>query len=211
MSAQFKGKKDSTFTFQESKDILNYLLEEFMDDDMKKTTMSFDEMINGTANGLGLSSQQVRDAFSLPSVKKIVDELELSQNQLVQGNHNLINHLNKPFAFKVGLEFTPQESMDIWVYTKNEYLCKKEYKVRKFEEAIKGVANDLGLTTMQVRAALSHKTRSAFRKLESTHNKRVKLHYEAIRFINTANYPRIIRILKLYSVWSWFLKLQKTK
>ena len=110
MNRQFQGKKDSIFTLQESKDILNYLLNAYYDEKNKKMKMNFDEMICGVAQDLGLAPQQIRDALSHPSVIDIVDKLELAQNQMLQAEKNLINEMKKPFAYKTDLNFTAQET-----------------------------------------------------------------------------------------------------
>lgn len=120
--------------------------------------------------------------------------------------------MEKPFAYKVGLKFTPQESKEIMDYFHENYFGNTVYENRKFEDSIKDIADDLGLTSKQVRAALStsdRKVKKAFKKLERLHNKKSKLHYEAIHWVLTHDYPKIIRFLKLTSFWTWFLKQKR--
>jgi uncharacterized protein (DUF2126 family) len=206
MNRQFEGKKDSKFTLQESKDILNYLLDEYYDEKNKKMKMNFDEMICGVAQDLGLLPQQFRDALSHPSVIDIVEKLELAQNQIVQANKNLITEMKKPFAYKTDLKFTAKETEDIWIYAHKEYMDKTKYKSQKFDDMIKGVAQDLGLTAKQVRAAFNNIGKKEIKELERIHNELVKNHNNAIRWVRTADYPKIIRFLKLTTVWTWIKK-----
>ena len=198
--------KKTDFTEQEIKGILNHLIKAYLDDDSNSLKMTFDEMIRGTAKDLRISEEQIRIAFSHPSAAKVVTDLELSHNKLLQSNRNLMDHLKKPFAYKVGFEFTQQEAKDVWLYTQSEYLGKKEYELKKFDDTIKAVANDLGLTPKQVRAAISKPDKATFRELERTHNKRVKLHFHAVKWVESAGYPRIVKVLKLSALWKWILR-----
>ena len=83
-------------------------------------------------------------------------------------------HVKKPFSDKSDIEFTAQESKEIWAFTQNEYLDKKEYRERNFDGTIQAVAEDLGLTSKQVRVALSNSSKYLFNQLENTHNKLVQ-------------------------------------
>jgi hypothetical protein len=211
MVNQFINKKDLNFSGQETKDILNHLMKEYLDDKTKNNKMTFDEMVTATASDLGISNEQIRIAFSHPSAAKMITDLESSHNQLLQADQNLIEHLSKPFAFKSDLKFSLQEVKDILAHAKENYFGKREYEVRKFEDTIQGLANDLGLTTKQVRAALSTVDKNTFRELERTHDKRVKAHFKTLEYIETANFPKIIRVLKLNSFWKFILKMKKSK
>ena len=206
MDNQFINRKDSNFKEQEVKDILNHLMTKYLDDETKNFKMTFDEMTSATASDLGISKEQIRIAFSHPTAKKLIIDLEFSHSQLLQSNRKLVDHLNKPFAFKNDLEFSPQEIKDILAHTQKNYFGKREYELRKFEDTIQGIADDLGLTPKQVRVALSTADKDTLKQLEQTHNKRVKAHFETLKFIETANYPKIIRVLKLTSLWKLILK-----
>ena len=209
MTNQFINKTDSNFTEQETNDILNHLMTKYLDDNSKSMKMSFDYMISATANDLGISKEQIRTAFSYPKVAKIISDLENSHTQLLHSNRDLIEHLNKPFAFKIDLKFSLNEVREIMTHAKNNYFGKREYELRKFEETIQGLSNDLGLTTKQVRAALSTVDKNTFKELEKTHDKRVKAHFETLRFIQSAGYPKIIRTLRLTSIWKFLAKKKK--
>ena len=207
MDRQFLDKKDSNFTEQQTKDILNHLLKEYLDDGSKNMKMTFDEMISATANDLGISKDQIHTAFSHPKATKKIADLEYSHTQLLQADKNLIAHLNKPFTFKDDLEFSPQERKDILTHYLNNYSGKREYELRKFEDTIQGVANDLGLTSKQVRAALSAADKNTFKELEITHNKLVKNNFKTLKYIETAGYPKVIKFLKLTPIWTWIKKI----
>jgi len=191
----------TNFTEQKTKDMLNHLINAYLDDDSKNGNMTFGEMVRATAGDLGLSESQIRAAFSHPRVATIVANLERSQNNLVMAGRKLVDHLKKPFAYKVGFDFTQQEAQEIWRYTQSEYLDKREYELRKFDEAIKAVAGDLGLTPRQVRMAISGPDRATFKKLERAHDARVKLHFRAVRWVESAGCPKIIRTLGLAFLW----------
>ncbi len=206
MTNHFINKADSNFTEQETKAILNHLMKEYLDDKTKNLRMTFDEMVLATANDLGITKEQIRKAFSYPSAAEMIIDLEFSHNQLLQADRNLLEHLNKPFSLKNDLKFSQQEVKDILTHAKENYFGETEYEFRKFEDTIHGIANDLGLTPKQVRAALSTMDKNTFKELERAHDKRVKAHFETLEYIETANYPKIIRVLKLNLVWKWILR-----
>ncbi|MEO7046296.1 MAG: hypothetical protein ABI091_13385 [Ferruginibacter sp.] len=209
MTNQFINKTDSDFTEQETKDILNHLMTEYLDNDSKNMKMSFDDMISATANDLGISKEQIRAAFSYPKAAKMIADLENSHTQVLLADRNLIEHLHKPFAFKKDLKFSHDEVREIMNHAKSNYFGKREFEVRKFEDTIEGLASDLGLTPKQVRAALSTVNKSTFTELEKTHNKRVKAHFDTLQFIETVGYPKIIRVLRLTSIWKLLVKREK--
>ena len=211
MNRQFKDKKDSKFTLQESKSILNYLIKEYLEQKNKNTTMNFDEMICGVAQDLGLTPNQISAALSLPSVIDIVDKLKFTQNQCIQADKNLINEMKKPFAYKTDSNFTKQESKDILDYTLKEHMNKSKYKLQKFDNMIQVVAKDLGLTAKQVRTALYNIGKDEIKEFEHLHNELVKANNNAIRWNKTADYPKIIRFLRLTHVWTWIKKWSKNK
>ena len=215
MKKKFIGKTDSNFTIEESKIILSHLLKEYSENKNKNMIMTFDEMVFAVANDFGLTPKQIRDSFMQPSLIKIIDELELNQNKVVQGRkefvENITDELNKPYAFKRDYYFTAQESSDIWNYTSKEYLAKEKYSMVKFNAIMQAVGTDLGLNSKQVRLAISQPNRDLIQQLAKKHDKVVKAKNKAIRIVTTLNYPKIIKTLYLTDFWTWILKQRKTK
>ena len=198
--------KHSTLSEQETKNILNHIIKGYLEDKSRSESMTFDEIISSTSVDLGITKEQILFAFSHSSQSKMIRELETSQNQFIQNQKQLVTHLNKPFVFKNDLKFTPQEIKVIFEHAKENYLDNKEYKHRKFEDTIKGIADDLGLTPKQVRTALNTLDKETFYELELAHNQGVKAQLEAIEFIETINYPKIIKLLRLNFIWKLLTK-----
>ena len=222
MKKQFIGKTDSNFTIGESKVILSHLLKEYFEDESKNENMTFNEMVFAVANDFGLSPKQIRDSFSQPGLSKIIAKLELKQNEVVQDHENfaakMTVELNKPFIFKEDYKFTPQETADIFNYLNKEYLENVRFKKVKFNDIMQAVGEDLGLTSKQVRVAISQPDKRKFRQLTRLWDEKVRIHYErvkhnnnTIRWVKTKDYPKIIRFLYLTNLWTWFLKQRKTK
>jgi hypothetical protein len=75
--SRFEGKKDSKFTMVEARDIWNYAKNEYLD-----KGKSFEQMLSGTANDLGLTMKQVRDAITTPKGARVIsDEMYRKINQ----------------------------------------------------------------------------------------------------------------------------------
>jgi len=150
-------------------------------------------------------------ALSQPDVAEIVANLKKSYDGLLEADRKIVNELNKPFAFKRDSNFSREELKEIVEHSKKNYFGKKEYECKKFEDIIQGIADDLGLTSKQVRVAFYAIDKDTFKEMEQTHNKLVKSNLKILKYIKTANYPKFIRILKLNFFWTWILRLKKSK
>ena len=74
---KFEGKKDSNFSMKDARDIWNYAKKEYLD-----KGLSFEQMLSGTANDLGLTMKQVRDAITTPKGARVIsDEMYRKINQ----------------------------------------------------------------------------------------------------------------------------------
>ncbi len=98
------------------------------------------------------------------------------------------------FVDKKDDKFTPEEVKDIWNYAKKEYLDKDV----TYGDMLSGVSKDLGLSTKQVREAISQPkgARVLTDEMYRKQNKRTMAVNAAKEWVKTTNTPRIIRFFK---------------
>lgn len=178
MTNQFLNKTDLSFTVPQIKIILNHLITEYLDDRKINTKMTFDNVVSATANDLSISNEQIRTALSHPDVVEILANLKKTYEQSLEANSKIVHELNKPFAFKRDLDFSREELKEISGHAQKKYFGKKEYQYKKFETIIQGIADDLGLTSKQVRVAFYTIDKDVFKKMEETHNKTHNPYYD---------------------------------
>jgi len=120
----------------------------------------------------------------------------------------------KKYVDKKDSIFTLQESKDIWDYTNEKYLKKEKYPTdMTFTDMLNKISKDLGLTTKQVRVALSQPegVKELIVEFERTMNRRAKAVKKAKYWVKTADYPRVIKFLKLNHVWTFIKKSDKKR
>jgi hypothetical protein len=116
----------------------------------------------------------------------------------------------KQFVDKQDSKFTVQEIKDIWDYANKKYLIKADMT---FNDMLNGMSKDLGLTSKQIRDALSQLegTKEIIDEFERKLNQKAQAVKNAKDWIKTANYPMIIKFLKLTTLWTWIKKWDKKK
>jgi hypothetical protein len=113
-------------------------------------------------------------------------------------------NFTKRFVDKTDSNFNVEDVRDIWNYAKSEYLDKDA----SFEEMLSGVAKDLGLSTKQVRDAITlpKQARTISDEMYSTINKRKAAIAQAKSYVQNAGQSKATGFFK--SIPSFFFKLK---
>jgi len=119
---------------------------------------------------------------------------------------DLIKQLDE--AHKKSYEFA---TTDIWKYIREKYLHNPLYRERKFDDIINCVADDFGVYPKYVRERIADtkELRKNLANLERAHNEMRKASLAVKELIKTGHYPKIIRFLKLTSLWTWIKERDK--
>jgi len=92
---QFEGKTDNKFTIQEAKDIFDHMKENYIDQGVE-----LHDAFNRTANDLGLSNDQILEAFKVDTkVKSLTNQAYLLQNRRMAAKADIkrwIDEANRP-------------------------------------------------------------------------------------------------------------------
>ncbi len=99
-----------------------------------------------------------------------------------------------------------QFSKEILIHINENYLENNKYNRVKFKDILKSAAKDFGLTYVELRTVLSSLDQKSFKEFGLLHDKKMKIINKAKREIESEEYPKIIKTLRLTLIWSWLTK-----
>ena len=112
--------------------------------------------------------------------------------------------LQAQFADKKDYSFSPKQRTQVWQYAKDNYIDKG----KSFKDTIYGLSKDLGLTAEQVRRIIAEpkRLREVTDESYKLQNQRRQAILKAKNYIETANTPQYLRIIKSIpnATFGWF-------
>ena len=99
-----------------------------------------------------------------------------------------------------------QFSKEILIHINENFMKNNKYSRVKFKDILKSAAKDFGLTYLELKTVLSSFDKKSLKEWGRLHDELMKLIKKAYWMIDTADYPNIIKTLRLTLIWSWLTK-----
>ena len=102
--------------------------------------------------------------------------------------------------------FGQMNGAELWKYMSDNYFNVQKYEVWKFDEIVTKVSDDFEVYPKDIREKLcpTKEFRDSVNSLEKAHNRKRKAVLNAMEWVKTADYPYLIKKLKLTRLWTWF-------